>query len=180
MKKSIIHVAVSGGVDSMALFDLTSRKKNFEVRILHFDHKTPYAKRARKLVENLAQTTNTQIEIFEYEGSEQTEFAWSNWRNKIMLSFKTEVQTAHHIDDSTESYLMRHRLIAEQKQNIKRPFIAQKWSKKKILEYANRKKLYWLDDPTNDSSSLRRNKIRNELIPLLRECGINPHRIVLI
>jgi len=180
MKKPIVRVAVSGGVDSVTLFDLTSRKKNFEVIILHFDHKTPYAKRARVLVENLARTTNTQIEIFEYGGSEQTEFAWSNWRNEIMLAFETEVQTAHHMDDSTESYLMRHTLIAPQKQNIKRPFIAQKWSKNKILEYANRKNLSWLDDPTNNSSCSRRNKIRNELIPLLKECGINPQRIVLI
>jgi len=157
---------------SLLNFARCGKKK---VKVIHFDHGTPYGKRARNLVEVCCLRAGIVFKTYTYNGSEHTEYAWAEWRNNIMQTQGTLVLTAHHEDDSLESYLMRGSQIALINGNILRPFINAK--KSEIVEYAQRHRLIWLDDPTNLTSSNRRSKIRNELIPLMRACGINPYNL---
>ena len=165
------YLALSGGVDSMVLyhFFLTGRK---DFKVIHFDHNTKYGRSARNLVEQLCVRHAVPFTTYNYPQKIGSEVEWSKWRNEIMQSADLPVITAHHLNDSVESYLMRGTPITLVNGNIIRPLIL--CDKSSILHYANNHNLIWLDDPSNEDSSYRRNKIRNELIPLMRECGINP------
>ena len=55
--------------------------------------------------------------------------------------------------------------IPENNGKILRPLI--NFSKIEILEYAKKNKINWRDDSSNQSNIYLRNKIRNELLPLL-------------
>ena len=55
--------------------------------------------------------------------------------------------------------------IPENNGKILRPFI--NFEKKEILEYAKKNKIKWREDSSNQSNIYLRNKIRNELVPLL-------------
>ena len=165
------YLALSGGVDSIVLYHFfLNGKKNFEV--IHFDHNTEYGKSARNLVEQLCIRNRVVFTTYSYPQKNGSEAEWSAWRNEIMQSASLPVITAHHLNDSIESYLMRGSPISPVNGNIIRPLV--NCDKSSILDYANSHNLIWLDDPSNKDSSYRRNKIRNELIPLMRDCGINP------
>lgn len=169
------YLACSGGVDSMSLLNLFIKgRQDFEV--IHFDHGTKYGQLARKLVEETCAENEISCMTYKYPQKEASELLWSQWRNEIMQGVYFPVITAHHLNDSVESFLMRGSPISYQKGNIIRPLI--RCTKKQILQYACHNKLVWLDDPSNMNSSHRRNKIRNELIPLMRECGINPINLI--
>ena len=55
--------------------------------------------------------------------------------------------------------------IPENNGKIIRPFI--NFEKTEILKYAKKNKLKWREDASNQSNIYLRNKIRNELVPLL-------------
>lgn len=168
--KSKFYLAYSGGVDSSTLFHFfRNGHKNFEV--IHFDHGTDYGKKARNLVEQNCLRAGIKYITLEYTG-EPSEVNWSIWRNNIMQNMDYPVLTGHHLNDSIESYLMRLSPISPINGNVIRPLITA--TKEEIVKYAESNNLIWLDDPSNKDSSYKRNKIRNELIPLMKECGIDP------
>eukprot|EP00977_Amphora_coffeiformis_P010842 scaffold2536_cov169-Amphora_coffeaeformis.AAC.35 len=91
------------------------------------------------------------------------------------------ILTAHHADDSLESMLLKL-LRGAHITNIKgmdpvtkdsdgnyilRPCLG--LHKKEIIEYLLGRKLTWREDSSNISNKYLRNKVRNELIPLLSE-----------
>ena len=167
-------VAVSGGVDSMALmnFCYEGRKK---FHVVHFNHGTEKADKYEEFVVDWCRHLKIDVCIRYYCG-EPKELYWANWRNEIMQKWRDPVFTAHHANDSLESYLMRGKKISYQNGNIYRPLIEAK--KQDILDYAKRKDLEWIEDPTNKDNSIRRNKIRNVLIPQMVECGIDPFNLM--
>ncbi len=173
-------VAVSGGIDSMALANFVlNGKKDFDV--LHFNHGTKNADRYEEFVGKWCEKHDKQMVVFRYSdaepsGCENLEFAWSMWRNEVMQGFPRIVLTAHHANDSLESFLMRGSRIAYINGNIMRPLIG--WKKSDIYSYASRHDLEYVIDPTNSSSEFRRNRIRNELIPLMVDCGVNPFNLM--
>lgn len=167
-------IAVSGGVDSMALanFCLEGRK-NFSV--LYFNHRTKMADQYEEFVKKWCNTHGKPYHIFYFSGS-RSEKNWADWRNSIMQNWGSPVLTAHHYNDSLESYFMRGSRIEWRNGNVFRPLIRAK--KAEILKYATRKNLTWIEDPTNQDNTIRRNKIRNVLIPQMVECGIDPFKLM--
>lgn len=168
-------LCLSGGVDSVSLAHfLQSGRKSFD--IIHFDHKTKMASCYRNLVECYCSRYGIKYEVYEYNSAlEGHEKLWANWRSSVLSnvrkSSEQHVLTAHTMDDLIESNLMGRKLLYN-KGNIYRPFI--EVSKEEIIKYATAHNLIWLEDPTNhDPNFCRRNKIRNELIPLLKECGVS-------
>ena len=89
------------------------------------------------------------------------------------------VLTAHHLDDSIETFfinltrstgikgLLGLRNINE---NIIRPMLI--FSKSQIFSFAYKNKIEWREDSSNKSCDYVRNKIRNEIIPVFKQ--INP------
>jgi tRNA(Ile)-lysidine synthetase-like protein len=84
------------------------------------------------------------------------------------------ILTAHHRDDVIESFFMQiffgRRVygIAEkdEKRRLLRPIL--KLSRAEINEYIQKKNIPYVEDPTNADTSLLRNKIRLELMPILQ------------
>lgn len=92
------------------------------------------------------------------------------------------ILTAHHQDDDLETYLFRllrgshpqsisgigsqvKRTFNGFKATIWRPLLG--FSKSQLFEYATKQNLQWSEDESNRSSRYARNRIRNELIPLM-------------
>tara|TARA_A100001011_G_scaffold400651_1_gene517215 strand:- start:51291 stop:52430 length:1140 start_codon:yes stop_codon:yes gene_type:complete len=90
---------------------------------------------------------------------------------KININY---ILTAHHMNDSMESFFINLSRgsgidgligIPENNGKILRPFI--NFEKTEILKYAKKNKIKWREDASNQSNIYLRNKIRNELVPLL-------------
>jgi tRNA(Ile)-lysidine synthase len=96
----------------------------------------------------------------------------------------TDLLLAHHQNDQAETILLQllrgagvaglsgmpeQRLLDSGAKNIalKRPLLDQ--SRKELEAYAKKNKLKWIEDPTNQDTSYRRNAIRKEIIPRLEK-----------
>lgn len=90
------------------------------------------------------------------------------------------ILTAHHADDNLETFIINLTRgtgldgltgIPEQNDKIIRPLLP--FSRDEILQYAQENKIEWREDSSNASNKYLRNKIRHDLVPVLKE--INPN-----
>jgi tRNA(Ile)-lysidine synthase len=181
-----IAVAVSGGLDSMALLLLFKNiyGKEIEIFCLTVDHnfRKNSAKDA-KFVQSFCTKNSLSCTILksylenppevDIEGSLRevrynllTEFCQ---KNKIKHLF-----TAHHNQDLAENFLIRlfrgsgidglaamDKTIEVNKINIIRPLLD--FSKSDLKQYLQTKKVNWVEDETNEDEKFLRNKIRKFL-----------------
>jgi len=181
-------LSVSGGVDSMVLFELF---KNDNVVVAHFNHKLrPSADEDEKFVREICRKNNVRFEIGylkvkpgekiseERARIERYNFL-NNLKNRLELESPepVEIYTAHHLDDLTETVainLLRGtswRGLTPFSSNVHRPFI-QDWdilkpeSKADILTFAARNHVHFRQDPTNFEPDFLRNRIREKLSAL--------------
>ncbi len=181
-----IAVAVSGGLDSMALLLLFKNvfHKEIEIFCLTVDHNIRENSHLdAKFVANFCQKNSINCTILksylenppeaDIEGSLRevrynllTEFCQ---QNKIKHLF-----TAHHEQDLAENFLIRlfrgsgidglaaiDTTIFTNKINIIRPLL--EFSKDNLRQYLQSKKVDWTEDETNDDEKFLRNKIRKFL-----------------
>ncbi len=96
------------------------------------------------------------------------------------------VLTAHHQDDSIESFFIN--LLSKtgingltgipiQTGNIIRPL--NPFSKEELLDYAHHNKIAYREDTSNAESKYIRNKVRNQLLPLLEEINPSYHQNII-
>ena len=169
------YVACSGGKDSMMMlnFLLAGRR---DVIVLYFNHNTEHGKEAEHFLHEFCKERNLELHIGYYLGKEKTENAWRDARYKFFSFYKNRpILTAHKISDNIETYIMSDmkgtaKFIPYQRDNIIRPFLLV--SNKEIDEYCVRNNVTWIEDPSNSENNYDRNKIRNQIIPVLKE--INP------
>jgi tRNA(Ile)-lysidine synthase len=189
-----IVLGVSGGADSICLMDLFSqlkihlivahfnhqlRKESFndarfvqhQATSLHFPFETG-SEEVRKLAKKMHRSVEEQGRISRYE-----------FLFRIAEQYKADaVAVAHNADDQVETILM-HFLRGcglaglrgmtpinyyhpwKSRIPLIRPLLSIK--KAEILEYCNAKHLEFVEDASNRDSAFFRNRIRNELIPLL-------------
>ena len=102
---------------------------------------------------------------------------WRDERYSFLSSIQSNfIITCHHLDDAVETWVMsamhgKCKLIPYHRpENIYRPFLMT--SKKSIKEYAQRKNLEWIEDPSNTRTEYIRNHIRHTCMPHLLK--INP------
>ncbi len=177
-------LAVSGGLDSMVLFDVfchLNLQKN--IKVLHFHHgdfeNKIYRDEVKHLIEKKCQIEEILCIIEKSDAELKSEAQFRDARKKFFAQHKTANSvfvTAHHLDDVLETRLIKmirgtgvDGLLAFQQYNteIFRPFLD--FSKNEILDYALSKKIKWIDDPTNAESGYLRNWIRNEWLPALNK-----------
>ena len=169
------YLSCSGGVDSMVMlnFLLAGRR---DVTVLYFNHNTEHGKEAEHFLHEFCRERNLTLHIGTYYGAEKTEEAWRNARYKFFSFFKNKpILQCHHINDNIETYIMSDikgiaKFIPYQRDNIIRPLLLV--TKDEIKQYAEKNKVVWIEDPSNSTSNYDRNKIRNEVIPVLKQ--INP------
>ena len=193
-KKNKILLAVSGGADSMVLMDLLY-KSNYLFSIAHcnFSLRGYESDGDEKFVIHYAKSRS--IEYFS-KRFKTNDFAKKNKISIQMAARKLRydwfrvlqqkhhfqyIATAHHLNDSVETLLMnliRGTGIAglhgiRTFDHIIRPLY--NFEKKDILEYAKKNGIEYRSDSSNVENKYIRNKIRNNIVPLMKE--INPNVI---
>ena len=192
LNKSRLLIAISGGADSVVLTHLCY-KLNLNIALAHcnFNLRGDESDADEAFVLDLAEDLDLEvfIESFDTEAYAQThrrsiqmaarELRY-NWFKELaeQLGFDY-ILTAHHADDNLETFLINFTRgtglegltgIPEVNDIFVRPLLP--FSSKAILDFAKENKIKWRDDSSNTSVKYLRNKLRHEVIPILKE--INP------
>lgn len=172
-----LTVALSGGVDSVAVADFLSRKH--DVSCAFFHHGTENSNRAFEFVGNFCEQRNIPLFVGylleEKPKDQSTEEFWRNERYKFLESLNTTVVTAHNLDDCIETYLYgslhgQPKVIPHERNNIVRPFLTT--PKREFISWCKRKGIAWCEDTSNQDTKYMRNYIRHEIVP--RAFQVNP------
>ncbi len=184
-------LTLSGGVDSSVLANLFFRlKKPFHIAHVNFKLRDS-SDEDEKFVKSLAKKYGVPFYCKYLDvTSHQKKFGGSiqmiartlryEWFKELCKENDLKyLATAHHLNDSLET-LTRNLSkgtgiaglcgIPPKRDKIIRPLLF--CSKKTILDYAQKENLTWREDLSNKSLKYDRNRIRNKVIPLLKE--INP------
>lgn len=185
-------LATSGGIDSMVMVDLF-HKLPFDIAIAHcnFQLRGMESFEDQNFVQNYAETNN--IELFltqfdtaafaeDYKLSIQVaarELRYS-WFYELLDTKKYDyILTAHHADDNLETFLINFVRgtgldgltgIPEQNDKVIRPILL--FSRQELEQYAKENNIQWREDSSNASDKYLRNKIRHNVVPILKE--LNP------
>ena len=188
LKNKKVLVACSTGIDSMVLLDLCLSYLNKEnVGIAHINHKKRIeSEQEEQFIKEYAEKLNLSIYIKHLSLNNDQNF--QSWARKERYEFFKEivekyqydyVLLAHHADDNLETILMRllkssslkgyagiEQLTTYQGVNIYRPLL--KVDKEFIKWYAEDNNLKYFNDCSNEEDDYQRNRIRHNIVPLLR------------
>ena len=166
-----VAIAVSGGIDSMAVLDFLRRSR--DVVVLHYNHGTPYAPKAEALVRAYCMQHKLTIVIGrcneEMPAGVSKEAWWRDQRYKFFTEATSlPIVTAHHLDDQVENWIFTSMngnpfLIPHSRDQFIRPFVTTE--KNDFTLWCVRKGVPTIDDPTNDDTKYRRNYIRHKMMP---------------
>ena len=188
-----LFLAVSGGLDSMVLLHLL-KQLPYEIAVLHcnFQLRGLESFGDQTFVENYCDqnnipvfTTQFDTEAFAKDYKLSTQVAARELRYSWFYELLEEkdfdyILTAHHADDNLETFIINLSRgtgldglsgIPEQNDKIIRPILP--FSREEILKYAEENKIDWREDSSNTSNKYLRNKIRHDLVPILKE--LNPN-----
>jgi tRNA(Ile)-lysidine synthase len=192
LKEKKLLLATSGGIDSMVLLHLCHQFEldigvahcNFQLRGDESDEDEDFVK---------SQTEKLQIPIF-IKKFDTKSFAQQqkssiqvvarnlryDWFNTLLINNDYDyILTAHHLDDSLETFLINFTRgsgldgltgIPQQNGTIVRPLLP--FSRTEIEIFAKENNIEWREDSSNASDNYLRNKLRHDVIPLLKE--LNP------
>ena len=186
-------LATSGGLDSMVMVELF-RQLPYEIALAHcnFQLRGVESFEDQKFVENYAEqyaislfATQFDTTAFAKDYKLSTQVAARDLRYNWFYELIEEEQfdyvlTAHHADDNIETFLINlgrgtglDGLVGIPSQNDKiiRPLLL--FSRIEIADYAAETKLQWREDSSNASNKYLRNKIRHDVVPLLKELNAN-------
>ena len=192
LKDKKLLIAISGGVDSVVLAHLLSTLKfnislahcNFNLRPIECDIDEDFVKNLGKNLNTKVFTIHFNTTQFAKENKQSTQIAARNlrydWFNELIEKHQFDyILTAHHADDNLETFLINLTRgagldgltgIPEINGNIVRPLL--KFSREEILTFVKENNISWREDKSNASTKYIRNKIRHQILPVLKE--INP------
>ena len=196
---SELLVAVSGGLDSMVLLHLIdglAKEKRLRFKIVHFNHHLRgncSAADERFVARNGRQRA---LELIVGQGREileqrqQLGLSLEDAARRARYAFfdrclkkypKSWLLTAHTASDQAETVIMNLlrgsglrglKGIPAQRQRILRPLLA--FSREEIREYARQHNVSFVEDSSNASLDFTRNRIRHQVLPVLKqEAGMN-------
>lgn len=191
-RKSPVIVGLSGGADSVALVTILHRLGytcipahcNFQLRAAESD-------RDEQFVRQLASILQLPLEVIQFTTEEyaathkisiemaarELRYEWFEQLRKKYTA--VAIAVGHHADDTIETVLLNlirgtglKGLTGIQAINgsVIRPLLC--LTRREILEYLAQLKLTYVEDSTNAENSYTRNKIRNQILPLIET--INP------
>jgi tRNA(Ile)-lysidine synthase len=190
-KNDKLLVCVSTGSDSMCLLDLLLKLQkdfNIEINVAHVNHglreesKTEESYIVDYCKENnirlfIANENVKELSIYYKKGIEETaRLVRYNFFNKVLFENNLDkIVVAHNSNDNIETILLNIIRGCGIKglngmdyinNNIVRPLID--FDKKEIVDYCKNNNIKYFEDKTNMDNTYTRNKIRNQLIPLLK------------
>lgn len=188
-------LATSGGLDSMIMAHLF-HKLQYDVALVHcnFQLRGLESFGDQNFVQDYAEANEIPIfvtqfdtEAFAKDYKLSTQVAARdlryNWFYELLETENYDyILTGHHADDNIETFLINLSRgtgleglvgIPEQNDKIIRPLLP--FSREEIAKYANANGIKWREDSSNASDKYLRNKIRHDLVPLLKE--LNPQFI---
>ncbi len=180
-------LALSGGRDSMALFDLLL-KNNIPFVIAHINHQ----KRKQSIIEenyiiDLAKKYNIPCEVikYTYQGKDNFQADAHNFRYNFFYDLAIKynakyILTAHHADDLAETIMLRlisgsnlygyggiSKLTPYKDKFIYRALL--NYSREDINNYILENNIFYFEDESNLEDDYLRNRIRHTIIPLFKE-----------
>ena len=192
LREAKILVAVSSGLDSMVLLKLLSNSNlqiavahcNFQLRDIESDDDEVFVKSycTKNSIQGYFQKFDTQ------EFAEDEKLSIQHAARKLRYEWFYEllekenfdfVLTAHHLDDQLETFLINFSRgtglegltgIPSQNDKIIRPLLV--FTREEIENFANENNISWREDSSNSSDKYLRNKIRHQIVPILKE--LNP------
>ncbi len=182
-------LATSGGLDSMIMAYLFHQLK-YDIALVHcnFQLRGMESFGDQNFVQDYAEANEIPIfvtqfdtEAFAKDYKLSTQVAARdlryNWFYELLETENYDyILTGHHADDNLETFLINLSRgtgleglvgIPEQNDKIIRPLLP--FSRDEIATYANEHNIQWREDSSNASDKYLRNKIRHDLVPLLKE-----------
>ena len=185
-------VAISGGVDSVVLTHLC-KESNLDISLVHcnFHLRDEESEGDENFILELGDALDLEVFVEHFDtkayaedkkisiqmAARELRYQWfEELRDSLSFDY---VLTAHHADDNLETFFINlirgtglEGLTGIPKRNefILRPLLP--FSRESIETFAKNNHLSWREDSSNASSKYLRNKIRHEVMPVLRE--LNP------
>lgn len=192
LKDKKLLLAVSGGIDSMVLVDLFYKLK-YDVAVAHcnFQLRGQESDDDEEFVKLQVEKLNLPLFIQKFDTkkfAEQKKLSIQvvarnlryDWFYTLLVNQNFDfIITAHHLDDSIETFLINFTRgtglegltgIPIQNDKIIRPLLA--FSREEIVAYAKQNDIKWREDSSNSTDKYWRNKLRHDVIPVLKE--LNP------
>lgn len=192
LKKEKFLLAVSGGIDSMVLINLCHQLQldfavahcNFQLRGTESDDDENYVKSYTEKLQIPIYTQKFNTEALSKQQKLSIQVTARNLRYEWFYSLLSNhnfdyILTAHHLDDSLETFLINFTRgsgidgltgIPERNDKIIRPLLP--FSRSEIETFAKQINIQWREDSSNASDKYLRNKLRHELVPILKD--LNP------
>lgn len=193
LKEKKLLIAVSGGLDSVVLTRLLNKLDlqislahcNFHLRGRESDLDEDFVKKEAQFLnlpfylahfdtKNYAKDNNLSIQMAARE-------LRYNWFDELIKNNKLDyLLTAHHADDNLETFLINFsrgtglqglKGIPERNNKTLRPLLP--FTRNEIENYAKENNYSWREDQSNANTKYLRNKLRHEIIPILKE--LNPN-----
>ena len=189
LKTSKFLLACSGGIDSVVLAHLCANTNlDFELAHCNFNLRAEESSKDAEFVQDLANELNKKIHITNFDtigyvglNKVSVQIAARELRYEWFAKIQEEntikyLVTAHHADDDLETFIINLsrgtgidglKGIPSNTSNIKRPLL--KFSQEQIMIFSQTHKLEWREDQSNEDTKYLRNKIRHQIVPLLKE-----------
>lgn len=193
MTKSRCILAISGGIDSVVLaYLLHDLNIDFALAHCNFNLRGQESDEDEHFVLELAERLDREVFVQSFDTNDYAqehkcsiqmaarELRYT-WFNELVNQLKFDyIITAHHADDNLETFLINFLRgtgingltgIPAINDNILRPLL--NFSRESIETYAKTNAIKWREDSSNSQRKYLRNKLRQEVIPTLKE--INPN-----
>jgi tRNA(Ile)-lysidine synthase len=192
LNKSRLLIAISAGIDSVVLAHLCKQLDlNFALAHCNFNLRGDESNKDEEFVLELGDQLDVEVFIQNFdtqayanEHKRSIQMAARELRYHWFAELAAQLQfdyivTAHHADDNLETFLINFIRgtglngltgIPEVNDNIVRPLL--QFSREQIEFYAKENNISWREDSSNSTRKYLRNKLRHEVVPILKE--INP------
>lgn len=193
LKEKKLLLATSGGIDSMVLVHLLHELKyDFAVAHCNFQLRGEESNGDESFVTSFCKERQIEVFVQKFDTAKFTE----DYKLSIQLAARKlrygwfyelidkehfdYILTAHHLDDSLETFLINLSRgtgldgltgIPNQNERIIRPLLS--FSRLDIEHYAKANAVQWREDSSNASDKYLRNKLRHDVVPVLKELHPN-------
>jgi tRNA(Ile)-lysidine synthase len=188
LKGKKLLLAVSGGLDSMVLTHLF-KQLDYNICIAHcnFNLRGEESNEDESFIKDYAAKENLEIfttrfdtALFAADNKVSIQVAARRlryiWFSQLLQEHSLDyLLTAHHLEDSLETFLINFTRgtglegltgIPQQNDNVIRPLLP--FTRSELEVYANKNTIQWQEDSSNASNKYLRNKLRHDVVPVLK------------